>query len=137
LPGAKNYMSVTEFLGTGGTPTLVALVDDDAPLRAALAFDLSTAGFEVSAFADAESAREGDPARWRCLITDLRLPGMSGLDLAESLRRDGQNTPAILITTNPSRAVRFRAQAASVEIVEKPLLNGTLVESIRRVLRSA
>ncbi|MBY0564608.1 MAG: response regulator [Hyphomonadaceae bacterium] len=114
---------------------VLALVDDDAPLRAALAFDLDIAGFQVSAFGDAESALAAAAEEtWSCLIVDLKLPGMSGLDFAEELRRQGVVAPVILITTTPSRSTRARARAADLEIVEKPLLAGDLVRSIRRLL---
>lgn len=114
---------------------LLALVDDDAPLRSALAFDLDIAGFRVSAFEDAESAlASAGYESWSCLILDLKLPGMSGLEFAEKLRRQGVQSPAILITSNPSRSTRARARAANLEIVEKPLLGGDLVVSVRRIL---
>lgn len=121
---------------SGRARTVLALVDDDAPLRAALAFDLDTAGFEVSAFPDAESAHAADSTRWRCVIVDLNLPGMSGLDLAERLRGRGHPAPTILITSNPTYATRARARAARVAIVEKPLLGGALVDSVRELLAS-
>ena len=114
---------------------VLALVDDDEPLRRALTFECETAGFLARAFADAEAAWAADDASsWGCLIVDLRLPGMSGLDLAERLRRRGHRAPVILITSNPSNATRARARAVGMEIVEKPLLGGELISNVRRVM---
>jgi DNA-binding response OmpR family regulator len=119
----------------GSDGARLALVDDDDPLRSALAFELGTAGFDVSAFADGESAFDAASASdWQCLILDFNLPGMSGLDLAERLRGRGNTAPVILITTNPSNRTKVRARAARVEIVEKPLLGDVLVSSVTRLL---
>jgi FixJ family two-component response regulator len=109
----------------------LALVDDDAALRHALAFSFETQGFAVAAFADAETAL-ADPGlgEWRCVILDQRLPGMSGLDLLERLRAMALATPALLITSNPTRQTRSRAAKVGVEIVEKPLLDDVLVERV-------
>jgi DNA-binding response OmpR family regulator len=132
-----HFPDVTLAVSNPSGRAVLALVDDDAPLRAAIAFDLDTAGFEVSAFPDAESAHAADPSHWRCLIVDLNLPGMSGLDLAEQMRSRGHRAPAILITSNPSHNTRVRARAARVAIVEKPLLGGALVCSVRELLAEA
>lgn len=114
---------------------VLALVDDDEPLRLALTFECETAGFVARPFADAESAWAAhDMSSWGCLIADLRLPGMSGLDLAERLRRRGHAAPAILITSNPSVFTHMRARAAGMEVVEKPLLGGELIQNVKRIL---
>ena len=110
---------------------VLALVDDDAALRHALSFSLETKGFSVTAFGDGESAlAANDLASWRCMVLDLRLPGMSGLDLFDHLRRRGVRAPALLITTHPTLATRARAAAVGVEIVEKPLLDEGLTTKI-------
>ena len=62
------------------------------------------------------------------------MPGMSGLDLISSLRGRKLTAPAILITTHPNAAVRERAAAAGISIVEKPFLDLTLLNSVRRSL---
>lgn len=109
----------------------LALVDDDDALRHALTFSFETAGIGVEAFPVAEMALAArNNANWRCLVTDYRLPGISGLDLLERLRLTGVNPPTILITSNPSRELKVRSHAAGVEIVEKPLLGDHLLESV-------
>lgn len=116
----------------------LALIDDDPAVRHALTFAFETAGLRLAAFADAEAALaaagRGD---WLCLIIDQKLPGLSGLELLAALRREGCAAPAILITTNPPADVRRRAQAAGVEIVEKPLLDDELSLKVLRLIGRA
>ena len=116
-------------------PAPLLLVDDDPAVRTALKFALELDGYEVETFADAESlaACPRLPADG-CLVVDLQLPGMDGLELVEVLRRRAVRLPALLITTHPTAMVRSRAQAAGVDIVEKPLLAETLGEALNRVL---
>ncbi len=110
---------------------MLALVEDDAALLQALAFRFKLAGYQVSEFADAESALAADDRRqWRCLIVDLHLPGMSGLDLLDALHRCAVCPPALLVTSNPSPATRARARAAGAEIIEKPLIDEELARRV-------
>jgi two-component system, LuxR family, response regulator FixJ len=112
---------------------VLALVEDDVALRQALAFRFTMAGYRVAEFADAESAlAAADRRQWRCLIVDLHLPGMSGLDLLDALQRGSVRAPALLVTSNPSPATRERARAANVEIVEKPLIDEALARKVRQ-----
>jgi two-component system, LuxR family, response regulator FixJ len=117
-------------------PPKLALIDDDAALRHALAFAFETAGFEVTAFADGESALAAPDASWRCLILDQKLPGMTGLELLVRLKTVGVVAPALLITTHPSRDLCARAREAGVEIIEKPLLDEVLTNKVRELLAS-
>jgi FixJ family two-component response regulator len=71
-----------------------------------------------------------------CIVIDERLPGMSGLDAIAKLRGLGVETPAILITSHPSRALKRRAAAAGVAIVEKPLMGDALILKVRETLAS-
>jgi FixJ family two-component response regulator len=109
------------------------LVDDDPALLHALSFAFETEGYDVRSFADAEAllADSEAPAGSVCLVLDQRLPGMSGLALLAKLRAQNVAAPAILITTNPPSAVRREAEAAGVEIVEKPLLGADLADKVR------
>ena len=72
-----------------------------------------------------------DPPDCGCFVVDQNLPGMSGLDLIAKLRERRIQAPAILITSHPSVAVINRAKQAHVKIIEKPLLNNTLIDGIR------
>lgn len=114
---------------------LIVVVDDDAAVCGALKFSLELEGFQVDVCASGEAllARElpGDHA---CLVLDQRLPGMSGLNALDQLRRRNVALPALLITSHPQAALRRAAEHAGVPIVEKPLLGDTLVRSIRAAL---
>ena len=114
---------------------LILIVDDDEAVRDSLRFSLAIEGFAVRAFANgrqllAEMAvLDGD-----CLVVDQHMPDMTGLDLISALRARNVTAPAILITSRPDPGLRDRAAAAGVLIVEKPLLDFTLVDSVRRSL---
>lgn len=113
-------------------PLTVYLIDDDAAVRDSLGLMLGLAGYATAAFADAESF----VAAWRedwagCVVTDLRLPGMSGLDLQAALRSRGSALPVIVITAHgdvPSARVAFRA--AAVDFLEKPFDDAQLRKAI-------
>ena len=113
---------------------MVVVVDDDPAVRGSLAFSLQAEGFSVRSYASGpELLREIPDVR--CLVIDYKLPGMNGLDLLTELRRRQVSAPAILITTHPSAAVRQRAAAASMVLIEKPLLGEALFQEIHAALR--
>ena len=113
----------------------ILLVEDDPAVVNALTFSLELEGFDVCAYADAETLLASTPLPTRgCLVLDYNLPGMDGLDLLERLRAAHVDLPAILITTNPRRALRAQAAIAGVEIIEKPLLTDALRDSVRNAL---
>lgn len=122
---------------TGEDPSLptVVLVDDDAAVAHALQFSFELDGFRVRTYAEGGSllAREDLP-EVGCLVLDYNLPGMNGLELLGRLRRRRVSLPAILITTNPNAALRARAAAAGVPIVEKPLLTDALLDRVREAI---
>ncbi|MCX8474788.1 MAG: response regulator [Sphingomonas sp.] len=111
------------------------LVDDDPAVRSSIAFALGTEGFDVHAFANAEAAlaceRLDDMA---CLLLDHRLPGVDGLGLLAQLRAGAIASPAIVITSNPSRRLRQRVEEAGATLIEKPLLGNVLALAIRTAL---
>jgi len=117
-------------------PAALILVDDDAALLHALSFAFETHGYDVHAYGDAESllADSLRPEQPFCLVFDQKLPGRSGLALLQELRARDVRAPAILITSNPTAAVRRDAARAGVEIVEKPLLGAALEEKVREAL---
>ena len=111
---------------------VVVLVDDDRAVTQAVQFSFDLEGLDVRGYRDGESLlAEGEPPGDGCLVLDLHLPGMDGLELLERLRLRGVRTPAVLITTNPRAHVRNRAAAAGVPIIEKPLLSDALLTSVR------
>ena len=119
------------------TPPLLLLVDDDPAVRASLQFSLELEGFKVETFDSAEAlvARE-DLTDHACLVLDYRLPGIDGLTLLNLLRERGETCPAVIITSNPTRALRQRTGKAGAILVEKPLLTNGLTAAIRALIDS-
>ena len=101
---------------------VVYVVDDDASIRDSLALMLGLAGYSTRLFADAESFLVAfDPAWSGCVVADLRLPGMSGVELQARLRSRGSAIPFVIITAHgdvPAARAAFHAQA--VDFIEKP-----------------
>ena len=113
----------------------VVIVDDDAAVRAALAFALELEGFSVECFGSGEALlQHALPATGACLLIDERLPGMSGLDALLRLRERQVMLPAILMTSHPDRVLRSAARDAGVPILEKPLFGDVLTLAIRAAL---
>lgn len=101
---------------------VVYVIDDDASIRDSLALMLGLAGYATRLFADAESFLAAFDESWSgCVVADLRLPGMSGIELQERLRSRGAAIPFVIITAHgdvPAARAAFRAQA--VDFIEKP-----------------
>lgn len=114
---------------------MLILVDDDPAVLSALKFSLEVEGYNVRAYADAESLlAERNFPFFGCLILDYRLPGMNGLQLLRELRRRRVTLPAVLITT-PEPKVLAEAAAAGVPVVGKPLLSSALLDTIGEILK--
>jgi FixJ family two-component response regulator len=103
-------------------PLTVFVVDDDAPVRDSLALILGLCGYATRLFADAESFVTAWDSGWGgCVLADLRLPGMSGLELQAWAREQGSAIPFVIITAHgdvPAARAAFRANA--VDFLEKP-----------------
>ena len=92
-------------------PALVGVIEDHSISRDALGRLLHAGGFEPALFDSAEEFISTQPsAAWLCLIVDVQLPGMSGLDLQTRLRSEGCGVPIIIITGNRATAIRERAE---------------------------
>ena len=116
-------------------PPRVLLVDDDPAVRAALKFAFELEGFVVEDFATAEAfVEQARLSPNSCLVIDYRLPGMNGLALLALLRARGVLLPAIIITSNPSKAIQRAVADANATLVEKPLLCDALSASIRALV---
>jgi len=111
---------------------MVAVVDDDPAVCGSLKFALELEGYAVRTYhSGAELLRGGDLEGFNCFVVDQRMPGMTGMELVEVLRKRELSTPVILIISHPNAALSARAQKAAIPIVEKPLLGNALVERIR------
>jgi len=116
---------------TASAKPLVVIVDDDPAICSSLVFSLQTEGFLVRSYASGtELLGDSLTTEASCLVIDYQLPGMNGLDLVAELRRRQVAAPAILITTHPGAAVRERAAATGIALVEKPLLGDALFHEI-------
>ncbi len=113
-------------------PPLVIVVDDDPAVCGSLKFSLELEGFTVRTYGSGSELLHADDFHaCKCFVIDQRMPAMAGMELIAKLRDQRILTPAILIISHPSAALRARAATAGVPIVEKPLLNNTLVDRIR------
>ena len=114
---------------------LVAIVDDDDSVRGTLQELLRSAGFSSRAFESAEEfLGSGHQQETGCLITDIRMPGMSGLELQARLNAERCRIPTIFITAHGDEEMRFQAlRAGAVEFLPKPFDDEILVESGRAV----
>jgi FixJ family two-component response regulator len=115
---------------------LIAIVDDDKPVRDALQRMLKSYGFTADVFPSAEQfLNSPGPNRTACLILDVRLPGMSGLALNDHLTAKGCRIPTILITACPTSGELTRAVAGGVvSYLAKPFSEQVLLDTVRRAL---
>ncbi|HEX8380803.1 MAG TPA: response regulator FixJ [Allosphingosinicella sp.] len=114
----------------------VHVVDDDEAMRHSLAFLLETAGHEVRTYASAIEFLEAVPGMERgCIVTDVRMPGLSGLELVERLHEMGVTDPVIVITGHGDVPLAVHAMKAGVsDFIEKPFAEEALLSSIRAAL---
>lgn len=116
----------------GHPPFVVYVVDDDASIRDSLALMLGLAGYSTRLFADAESFLVAFEASWSgCVVADLRLPGMNGVELQARVRQRGSAIPFVIITAHgdvPAARAAFRAEA--VDFIEKPFEDTQLRSAI-------
>jgi len=125
-------------MATDEKPKLVAIVDDDELIRDALGGLMKAAGFSALAFASAEEfLNSGEQQRTACLIADIRMPGMSGLELQSRLNKGHYRIPIIFITGQGDEKMRMQAlRAGAVEFLTKPFDDEVLLESVRAALGS-
>ena len=115
----------------------VAIVDDDELMRDALQGLLKEAGFTAQAFASAEDFLDsGRQKACSCLIADIRMPGMSGLDLQARLNAERIRIPIIFITAHGDERMRMKAlRSGAVEFLAKPFDDDVLLDSVRAALK--
>jgi FixJ family two-component response regulator len=112
---------------------MVAVIDDDEAFRVALQRLLKAAGFPVRSFASAEDfLKSGQQHETGCLVTDIRMPGMSGLDLQAKLSAEHCPIPTIFITAHGDEKMRLQAmRGGAVKFLGKPFDSDILLESVR------
>lgn len=114
----------------------VFIVDDDEGVRSALALLMESVGMPVATFESAQVFLEQfDPLRSGCLVLDIRMKGMSGLDLQEHLSKEPIYPPIIIITGHGDVPMAVRAvKAGAIDFIEKPFNDQVLLDSIHRAI---
>ena len=113
---------------------LIHIVDDDEWVRASLGFALDVAGYRVDHYADAAAFLARHQTEHGVLICDVRMPGMSGIELTRLLAEAHSNIPTILMTGHADRAMRAEALAAgAAAVLEKPVALPVLLAEVERV----
>jgi FixJ family two-component response regulator len=125
-------------MATQGKHKMVAIVDDDELMRGALQGLLKAVGLPARAFASAEEfLNSGQQHETACLIADIRMPGISGLDLQARLNAARCRIPTIFITAHGDEKMRMQAlRAGAVEFLAKPFDDEVLLDSVRAALES-
>jgi two-component system, LuxR family, response regulator FixJ len=115
---------------------LVHIIDDDDALRDSLSFLLSSAGIEATTYDSAaaylNNARRGASG---CIVTDVRMPGVSGIDLLRKLKSDGSSVPVIIMTGHGDIPLAVEAmKLGAFDFLEKPFDDDALLTSVRAAL---
>jgi FixJ family two-component response regulator len=120
----------------GQTSKLIAVIDDDESMQDSLCDLIGSAGLVARCFGSAEEFLEHDlHCEVGCLIAEIQMPGMSGLELQARLKQERCNIPIIFITSNGSARLRIQAmREGAVEFLRKPLDHQLLLETVRAAL---
>ena len=115
----------------------VFLIDDDASVRDSLSLLLSLKGIRTQPFAAAEAFLETYRPEWRgCVLTDLQMPGMSGLDLQQALHRRGILLPVVVLTAHGDvRTTRLAMKNGAFDFLEKPVNDEILLDILTNAIR--
>ena len=119
-------------------PRVVVTVDDDELIRGSVGGLMKEAGLPALTFASAEEfLTSGEEKRTACLIVDIRMPGMSGLELQAKLNEAQHRIPIIFITAQSDEKLRLQAlRAGAVEFLNKPCDDQSLLETVRAALKT-
>ena len=125
-------------MASGQKEKIVAVIEDDESYRVAVQRLLQSAGLPAQSFGSAEDfLNSGKQYETGCLITDIRMPGMSGLDLQSRLNADHCPIPTIFITAHGDEKMRLQAmRGGAVKFLMKPFDGETLLEAVRVALTS-
>src|SRR5438270_350775 len=119
------------------TQTSILVVDDDESTRKSTTLLIESFGFQAAGFDSAESLlKSGQLHETSCLIVDLQMPGMNGLQLQRHLASSGYNIPIVFLTAYDNKESRQQAmQAGAVAFLSKPFNDELLLETIRIAVR--
>lgn len=115
---------------------IVYVIDDDDGARRSLEFLLCCAGVRARGFASADAfLKDSPPLEGACVVTDVRMPGTSGIELAETLKTRGAAISVIMISGHADAALAIKAKKAGVtDFIEKPFDKEIMLSAIRRAL---
>jgi FixJ family two-component response regulator len=132
--GGINYVEMVSQRGS----KFVAIVDDDESIRAALQGFMKEAGLPAQSFASAEEfLGSGDLSQVGCLVADIRMPGMSGLELQARLNAERQRIPIVFITAHGDESMKMQAlRAGAVEFLAKPFDEEVLLDCVRAAMEN-
>jgi FixJ family two-component response regulator len=122
--------------GTMSKELSIAVIDDDEPFRVALVESLCSQGYDARGFASADEfvARDAE-VWWGCVITDIHMPGMSGIDLKRFLAASGSRVPVIMITARAEPELEARAVASGAFcLLRKPFDSKALIDCLEKAL---
>jgi len=111
---------------------LIHLVDDDAAVRRGVSFMLKTMGFRVRVYETGDALLKSSRAlEDGCILLDIRMPGMDGLEVQQALQREGVRLPVVIMTGHGDIALAVESmKAGAVDFIEKPLEKGALVRAL-------
>ncbi len=111
--------------------SVVHVIDDDEAVRESLEALLLASGFEIETYNSAEDFLARAPGHHGCLLIDVNMPGISGLDLLQHLADLGRRTAAVVLTANPDGQLRQRArQLGAAAFLTKPVTEADLLQAI-------
>ena len=115
---------------------LVAIIDDDESMRSALVGLVRSFGYGARGFASAEEfLAAGSAGAPQCIVTDIHMPGLSGIELKQRLSADRDTTPVIMITGRTEASLRDRARdCGAICLLTKPFAAGELIACIEQAL---
>ena len=116
---------------------LVHLVDDDAAIRRSVGFMLKTSGHRVESYeSGADLLKRGSHLEDGCILLDIRMPGMDGLEVQQALQEKGVHLPVIIMTGHGDVSLAVRAmKAGAVDFIEKPFEKDALLSSLEEGYR--
>jgi FixJ family two-component response regulator len=125
-----------EAVSMSAAEPLISIVEDDESLRQAVVGLVRSLGYRVAAYANAEDFLAADAGGASdCVITDIQMPGMSGIDLKLRLTADGVTTPVIMVTARAEPALHAKAMASGAyRLLRKPFTAEALIECLDQAL---
>ena len=139
----SHYFGMESVKDRGGSESgngrpLLSVVDDDESMRESLPDLIREFGYAARAFSSAEEfLSSGSADETSCLILDVAMPGMTGPELHQELKRRGENIPTIFITAQKDEAIRIRVlEQGAVALLLKPFSDAALLAAIKTALQT-